>query len=777
MSILIGWASLTGWGFDVGWLRNPFPGSVTMQRNSAASLVLCGASLVLYAIRGRAARVPRWVKIVRCVGTGAVVLVAGLASAQHLTGTNFGIDQLLGRGSVDFTHFPAGRMGPTTAAGLLLVSLSLLVPRRERGLMEQAAQYLALGALMIASHGLIVYAYRAAGVYETPAYRPMSAYTALGLAALSAGALMARAHAMPVAFLAGRSPTALLTRRLLLGAVVAPPALGLCIGLIARDGGYEHGYGLALLAWVSMVMLSALIWSTSARFQSSDAARRQAEDRVRRSEERLRFALEAAQMVAWEWDPNSDCVVRTGGLDLLLGENAPTPRGPAAAPGRSLDPEAFGAQRFFEMIHPLDRDSVLKAIRASLDDGSEYHVEFRLKRPDGAARWVADHGRVTRDASGRPIRMNGVMLDVTERKLTDQALYRSQKFLHATLNSLTEQVAILDGAGAIVHVNDAWRRFTQDNGLGAAATEGRCGLELCRRLTGGDIAGAGLRRVLSGESFDFRHEYALSTGSVGEAGSSPARWFQISVNRFAGAESGVDSTRLVVTNHDMTETKRAEQERARILERERRLRTEAEAANAAKDQFLAVLSHELRTPLTPVLSTVETMLCDHPAPGADRDALQMVRRNVELEARLIDDLLDLTRIARGKLEISAHAVDVHALIHSTVGICRGDMELKGQDLVLDLNARPHHVRADPARLQQVLWNLLKNAVKFTPEGGHVVIATEEIDGGHTVRISIKDDGMGIEPDVLPRIFEAFEQGERSVTRRFGGLGLGLAISK
>lgn len=213
----------------------------------------------------------------------------------------------------------------------------------------------------------------------------------------------------------------------------------------------------------------------------------------------------------------------------------------------------------------------------------------------------------------------------------------------------------------------------------------------------------------------------------------------------------------------------------RTLRAERRL-AESEAANRAKDHFLAVLSHELRTPLTPVLTTVQLLERRTDLPADLREPLAMIRRNVELEARLIDDLLDLTRISRGKLDLHFQRVDVHELLAEVLEICGRDFEMKRITLTTDLAARRRFVDADPARLQQVFWNLVKNAVKFTPEGGRVHVRSREGADG-VVQVQVIDSGAGIEPAVLPRIFEAFEQGGRDVTRLFGGLGLGLAISK
>jgi signal transduction histidine kinase/CheY-like chemotaxis protein len=206
------------------------------------------------------------------------------------------------------------------------------------------------------------------------------------------------------------------------------------------------------------------------------------------------------------------------------------------------------------------------------------------------------------------------------------------------------------------------------------------------------------------------------------------------------------------------------------------LRHELIDANAAKDQFLALLSHELRNPLSPVIAMVGELEAATPRSPKLREALEVIRRNVELEARLIDDLLDVTRIAKGKLQLSFEVVDVHEILRRAYEICREDMANKSIEAKFELNADRLHVEGDPARLQQVFWNLIKNSVKFTPATGRITIATSSA-LPNEIEIRITDTGIGIEQDKIEKIFNAFEQGQTSITRRFGGLGLGLAISK
>ncbi len=228
---------------------------------------------------------------------------------------------------------------------------------------------------------------------------------------------------------------------------------------------------------------------------------------------------------------------------------------------------------------------------------------------------------------------------------------------------------------------------------------------------------------------------------------------------------------------DVTARKRAEEGLLAAKESADNAKAAAELANRAKDYFLAVLSHELRTPLTPVLMAV-SMLQRRPDLDQDlRTTLEMVRSNIEMEARLIDDLLDVNRIAKGKIELQKQTVELRSVIQRAVEVCQPDIEARGLNFGIDLGPdAPYWVEADVGRLQQVFWNLLKNAIKFTSHGGCVGICCR-LDQNGCVVVEVNDSGIGIEPSMLPQLFNAFAQAERSITRQFGGLGLGLTISK
>jgi signal transduction histidine kinase len=254
-------------------------------------------------------------------------------------------------------------------------------------------------------------------------------------------------------------------------------------------------------------------------------------------------------------------------------------------------------------------------------------------------------------------------------------------------------------------------------------------------------------------------------------------------------EEGISPETLRHLTKELERRTLAERRCAELFESEQLARAEArelEHANEAKDRFLAILSHELRTPLQPVISAATALLRDPRIPADLLEDVRMIQRNIQLEARLIDDLLDLTRIIHGKLTLDRLRVNIDSVIARAIDICEPDIIGKRLTMSIRLNAKNKWVDADPGRLQQVLWNLIKNAVKFTPDGGEIIIET--LDSGSNgngngntaedrVIVRVIDNGIGIPTDALPRIFDAFEQGSQDVARRHGGLGLGLAICK
>ena len=332
-----------------------------------------------------------------------------------------------------------------------------------------------------------------------------------------------------------------------------------------------------------------------------------------------------------------------------------------------------------------------------------------------------------------------------------QHLEREVIFNEKMLANMPGGIALVDPVSRrFLHANDAFARMAERFGEVPAGRD-------ITEITCDDVKIAprgAVERVLNfGTPFQLI-EYPLKDKS------GVPHFLDINVLRLQGAKETVQGVLYLVEDKTRDVT----------------LRQELIAANAAKDQFLAQLSHELRSPLTPVIAMVGELEAEVPDSAPVKEALEVVRRNVELEARLIDDLLDITRISKGKLQLTFEPISIHQILQRAYEICHDEIDAKNLDVNFELRADRTYVEGDPARLQQVFWNLIKNSVKFTPEKGRIRIETLN-PVPDRIEVRVIDTGIGIEPETIGRIFNAFEQGQSDITRRFGGLGLGLTISK
>jgi PAS domain S-box-containing protein len=364
-----------------------------------------------------------------------------------------------------------------------------------------------------------------------------------------------------------------------------------------------------------------------------------------------------------------------------------------------------------------------------------------------------------------PEAVERVLSQVRLQKASAEAvLLRDRELHYRTLSEALPHLVLTCGAnGDCDFLSKQWLEYT---GLDEGHSYGLAWLEAVHADDREEIRQTWLKAVRS-DAGDYRHELRIRRHD-GEY-----RWFDARIVAMRDSNGVVQKWFGSCT--DIHPQREAIEERERLLASEQAARRAAEEANRAKDRFLAMLSHELRTPLTPVLAGARVLELIPELPGEARSCVLMIRRNVELEARLIDDLLDLTRVANGKLRLSLETVDVHEVIDGVLELFRSEIQVKQQDVHVDKAAQHHYVLADRARLQQMLWNLVRNAAKFTPDGGHIYVRTR--DERMHVQISVEDTGIGIEPEQIGKLFNAFEQGNQNMTQQFGGLGLGLAITK
>jgi len=361
------------------------------------------------------------------------------------------------------------------------------------------------------------------------------------------------------------------------------------------------------------------------------------------------------------------------------------------------------------------------------------------------------------DELGRLTMAFNAMMERTQRSV--DALRESEQRFRNLADHAPVLIWLADPCGRAVWVNQQWLGFT------GRTLEAERGMGWWERVHPDDRAA--IQQALDGalgQQAEFQFEYRLQRQD------GTYRWM---LNRgLPWRDAAGKITGLIGSAIDVSDRKQAEQAIAEARDR-------ALAASRAKDNFLAALSHELRTPLTPVL-LLATEEAANPRLAPDvRADFEMIAKNVALEARLIDDLLDLTRITRGKLVLERRRADAHAVLQDALANVSPDFAAKSIELEVELSAPEHHLLADTVRLQQVFWNVLKNAAKFTPEKGRVNVETSVVDRDRLL-VRVVDSGLGMTGAELGRIFDAFAQGDHAGTpalHRFGGLGLGLAISQ
>lgn len=467
---------------------------------------------------------------------------------------------------------------------------------------------------------------------------------------------------------------------------------------------------------------------------------------------------------------------------------------------------------FKDLTHPEDLPANVEQLEKMLaGEVPAFFHEKRYIRKDGQAVWVRASVTARRDAEGEPFQLVAIIEDVSARRQAEQALERRTRSLTLLSESATgllledspERVMarMFDALAGELELDAFINYLVEDDGTLRA--------NVWAGIAESEMAGLGRLRVGQGICGRVAQEQRpVVVGEVQQSSNPQERLVRslgfrayvcyplLAKGRLTGTLSfgtrrrdRFDPQALELLGTFCNQVAMSLERRRLLTQLEQRAdqlagarriaeqaKAAAEEASAAKDRFLAVLSHELRTPLTPVLASVSLLQRNSSFDDRTRQSLEMIRRNVELEARLIDDLLDLTRIARGKVELHRRPVDLGTVLERAVDVCRPDMEARGQHFAIEFDRdEPTLVDADVARLQQVFWNLLKNSIKFTPHGGCIALRVRR--EGNRVLSEVIDSGVGIESEALPRIFDAFAQADQAVTRRFGGLGLGLAISK
>ncbi|MDX2094285.1 MAG: PAS domain S-box protein [Kofleriaceae bacterium] len=456
--------------------------------------------------------------------------------------------------------------------------------------------------------------------------------------------------------------------------------------------------------------------------------RRRAEQHQRDRAVHVRLAMEASLAIAFEWDIRADRVRRLESIEEAL-------------PVTDGEPDTF--EGVLQVVHPADRALFRANIDAALasDDG-QFRSEYRIVRPSGEVRWLSETGRVEFDSTHQPIRLLGISQDVTERRRAEDERRRQ-----AQLISLShDPIMVWSASAGIIDWNAGAEQlfgYTRDEALGRKVHD------LLRTRHSIPLA-------------QFLSELERTGEWTGELCHVAKDGREIIVES-RQQMIDVSGDRLVLeSNRDIT---------ARLAG-EKALHE----AHRRKDEFIAILAHELRNPLAPVRSAVELMRMEQLSDPRLQRARDVIDRQVTHMARLIDDLLDVSRIARGKLALQKQRCDLASITRQTADDYRPNLEAAGLQLIVS-GTSPAWVDGDPVRLAQMVGNLLNNAGRFTERGGRVEVATSADVATGLASVTVSDNGVGIDRELLRRLFDPFSQAEQDLARSKGGLGIGLALTK
>lgn len=467
-------------------------------------------------------------------------------------------------------------------------------------------------------------------------------------------------------------------------------------------------------------------------------ARRHAEELLRQSDARFRWAADAMQALVYDVDVSGDpsaAPAQAYGIEHVVG---------AEGIGSTLTSAWWHAR-----IHPDDLPAHLENLERTLHggDSASYRAEYRVRHTDGSWRDVQDMAQVFRDPQGRPVRLVGTIIDVTVRKRAVEALQESEQRFRVMADNSPVMIWVTDTRGSVEFVNEAYRRF-----FGVSEAE-----------IGGE---GGWYPLVHPDDAERAIEVMMSAIRVGRSFSSESRvrgadgdWHWIASE--GTARFSHDGTFLghVGSSVDITERKRAEEA--------------LHDANRRKDTFLAILAHELRNPLNPIKSAVEVLRLRGPQQPELVWGRNVIGRQVDNLSRLIEDLLDVSRISRGTLELRREPVELATILDEAVVASRPLIDARRHELRVRLPAEPIVLHADVVRLTQVFLNLLNNAAKYTPEQGRIWLSADR--EGHEAVVRVRDTGVGIAPAQLPNLFDMFYQADRGVERSHGGLGIGLTL--
>jgi len=486
------------------------------------------------------------------------------------------------------------------------------------------------------------------------------------------------------------------------------------------------------------------------------AERRRNESAIREQQEWLQITLSSI----------GDAVIATNERGHIRFLN---PVAEALTGWTQADAQGRALSEIFKIINEKTRQPVENPLTKVLRDGQTVGLANHtlLITRDGREIPIDDSGAPIKDHEEEKVGAVLVFRDVTARQQAEDELRASEEFNRGILESAPDCINALNLDGRLLSMNTPGMRLMEIEDFGPF--EGEYWINFWQGAER-DAALAAVETARGGKTGRFQGFCPTAKGAP--------KWWDVIVAPIRNRQGKV--IKLLATSRDITaqyevetERQRIAQERARLLKIEQRARAQAEEANRIKDEFLANVSHELRTPMNAILGWANLLRGGNLSEAETNRAFETIERNASAQARLIEDLLDVSRIITGKLRLERQTVDLVRVVEAALEAIRPAAESKQITMESNLDSQVVKVFADPQRLQQVVWNLLSNAVKFTPKGGRVEVRLSVRES--QIEITVSDTGQGIDPDFLPYVFDRFRQAEGSTTRKHGGLGLGLAI--
>ncbi len=784
ITFCIGGAALLGWLLNNELLKRVHPSLVTMKANTAICLMLVALAVFL-----RHDRSPSTIKCRIAQVFAAIVAIVGLLTlSQHLIGWDSGIDQLLFKETRQQAgqSFP-GRMGVAASLNFsfLGLALSLLDARSNRWFRLSN-----ISVLTVVTITLLVFLYYFYGIEVEPIalYFTIALHTVVAFLSICGAILLARPERGVVALLLGNSPGAIVARRMW-PAFLLVIVLGWIRTIGHGAGWFSSGFATATFVLAILLLLAGLIWWTGASLNRTDRERRLANEALRDSEARLAALLEQLPVGIGLTDREGRFLIRNSILNQFVGNQI-----------SSRDPVVRERWRCWDAEGRLLEPSDWPGARALRGESVSPGNEMLYTAPDGKQIWTRVLSVPFRDQAGEVSGIIAVVQNIDEQRRAENRLeiiFRVSELIRTIYHPYELSYAVACTVGT--HLNARRCLFNE--------TDLEKDLEIVHRdYCDGVPSVAGEHKISDYSpvtSFEMQQgqtvvnfdsktdprtakDYARSYEPNGERAyvaiplMREGRWV---ASLWTSDDQPRQWTReevsLLKTVAERTwtaiEKLRAEVEREQLLQREQEARDAAEKANQLKDEFLATLSHELRNPLNVILGYSELLLRMPEIKGIPKltQMGEALRRNAQSQSQLINDLLDLSRLQRGKISLNPETVSLAAIIDSAVDTVRTDAAAKGIDINLDVSDQLLLVDGDRLRLQQIAWNVLNNAVKFTPSGGRIDISLRSEKDEAVVVVT--DTGQGIDPVFLPHVFEMFRQADGSNSRRHGGLGIGLAL--